>query len=102
MVTDLLLHLAFVFAVLGTKIVLALWAIYYLLPAGGACPECDGETLPLQMGLPRRVAGALLFLGQVRRRWCPVCAWDGFVRPLRGAGAGKHRLPMREAADRPI
>ncbi|MFN2433616.1 MAG: hypothetical protein ABR599_12525 [Gemmatimonadota bacterium] len=99
---DLLLHVGFVFAVLGTKLLLALWAIYYLLPGGGSCPECNAETLPLQMGWPRRVAGALLFLGRVRRRWCPACAWDGFVRPSPPSLRLRREIPSPDSADRTL
>lgn len=100
--TSILLHAAFVFAVLGSKLMIALWAIYYLLPGGRSCPACDAETIPLEMGLPHRLCGALFFLGKVRRRWCPECAWDGFVRRSLEPVFLQRPLTAGDPADRPI
>lgn len=97
---DLLLHATFVFAVLGTKLVLALWAIYYLFPDTRACPACDAETLAVAMPPAQRLLGLLLFLGQVRRRWCPECGWDGFVRAPAARLPAPTPLPARDPADR--
>ena len=98
--SQLLLHLAFVFVVVGVKIVVALWAIYYLFPSEATCPQCDGETLALQMPFLRRAAGALLFLGQVSLRWCPECTWHGFTRGRPATGGTSAAVPSPRAADR--
>ncbi len=89
--STLLLHATFVVAVLGSKLILALWVIYYLFPADRTCPDCDAETLPLCMARSQRLWGALLFLGKVRRRWCPDCTWEGSVRSTAGR---TRRLPV--------
>lgn len=80
--TALLAHTLFVIAVLGTKVVIALWAIYYLFPADRSCPRCDAETFSVQSNGSQRLCGILLFLAKVHRRWCPECAWEGFARPM--------------------
>jgi len=99
---SLLLHVVFVFAVLGTKLMLALWVIYHLFPGGKSCPECDRETIPLQMNFAERAFGALLFLGKVRRRWCPECAWDGLARASSSSRvASPPSIPVRTPVDRP-
>ncbi|MBA2563937.1 MAG: hypothetical protein H0V09_00765 [Gemmatimonadetes bacterium] len=76
----LLLHVCFVFVVLGSKLLIALWVIYYLFPRSRECPRCDADTLSLRMGWVRRLAGGFLFLGRVGYRWCAECGWTGFVR----------------------
>ncbi len=76
----LLLHAGFVFAVLGSKLVLALVAIYHLFPGDATCPECNARTRPLLMDRGQRTLAALMFLGRVRRRWCPECLWESYVR----------------------
>jgi hypothetical protein len=98
-------HLVFVAAVLGTKVVLALWIIYYLFPSDSSCPDCDGETLPIQMRAARdgawRLVGAALFLGKVRLRWCPSCEWEGFARPVRRTLPVPSLSGMEHPADHP-
>jgi hypothetical protein len=96
----LVAHLVFVFAVFGTKIVLALWAIYYLFPAGKPCPDCDAETLPIQLSASQRFWGVLLVLGRVRRRWCPECAWEGFARRSPAAAVLPSATRIEDAAGR--
>jgi hypothetical protein len=76
-----LLHVAFVFAVLGSKLLIGLWIIYNILPADRRCSDCGAETLLVHQGLSRRQAG-LLFLGKVQLRWCPECSATGFTRPI--------------------
>jgi hypothetical protein len=100
-VTPLLLHIVFVVAVFGTKVILALWVIYYLFPAGRACPECDAETYPVQRSVSRRLWGALLFLGKVRLRWCPECSWEGWARRGSEPASLPHSAPLNDPADRP-
>ena len=94
------LHLGFVFAVLGSKLLIAVYVIYHLFPNGSSCPECSGETLPIQMGLPRRAGSLLLFLGRVSVRWCPECRWEGYARPQRGVRRPIY-YPAPDPADQP-
>lgn len=91
--------MTFVFAVIGTKLLVALWAIYYLFPGGRSCPACDAETIPIQMSFAHRLFGALFFLGKVRRRWCLECAWDGFARRPSGYALGTADLPTPHPVD---
>jgi hypothetical protein len=97
---DLLLHVAFVFVVVIVKLLVALWVIYYLFPPGRACPQCDAETLPVQMGLARRVSGGIFFFGRVRCRWCPECTWQGFVRSPARSQPATRPVATADPADR--
>lgn len=92
--------MVFVFAVLGSKLLLAVWAIYHLFPNGPGCPECSGETLPMRMGPSRRAGSLLLFLGRVGVRWCPECGWEGYARPV---GPARRAIALRapDPADQP-
>jgi hypothetical protein len=99
--TALLLHTLFVFAVLGTKVILALWVIYYLFPSGKACPECDAETYSIERSASRRFWGAVLFLGRVRLRWCPECSWEGWARRGPSQASRLHPARLEAPADRP-
>lgn len=69
----------FFFIAFGAKVILAFAMIYLIFPADRVCSECDGETLPVQMGAGGRTAAALL-LGRLQRRWCPRCGWEGYTR----------------------
>jgi hypothetical protein len=109
----LFVHTVFVLAVFGTKVIIALWAIYYLFPSGRSCPECDAETFPVQTSRSRRVWGVLLFLGRVRLRWCPECSWEGWTRyaphpvplvqatPVEGPAGRPRSLLLRLTRSRP-
>ncbi|HEX8693490.1 MAG TPA: hypothetical protein VF746_13795 [Longimicrobium sp.] len=67
------------FVAFGAKVLLAFAMIYLIFPADRVCNECDGETLPIQMGPVGRFLSALS-LGRVQRRWCPRCGWEGLTR----------------------
>jgi RNA polymerase subunit RPABC4/transcription elongation factor Spt4 len=103
--SGLLGHAVFVFAVLGSKLIIALWAIYYLFPADRSCPVCNEETLAIQTRASRisgwRTCGSLLFLGKVRTRWCPACSWEGFTRPLSPPAPVLERSLVEDPADHP-
>lgn len=62
--------LVFVLATIGVKVLLALVAIYYLLPADRRCTACDSETLPLVTGRGLRMVYGML---RLQKRWCPGC-----------------------------
>jgi hypothetical protein len=72
-------YLLFAFIAVGSKLLLALLTIYLLLPADRRCDRCDGETLPLRMGVTGRAMGRLL-RRHFGRRWCPSCGWSGYAR----------------------
>jgi hypothetical protein len=69
----------FFFVAFGAKAVLAFAMIYLIFPADRVCNQCDGETLPLRMGVAGRAMSRLSF-GYVQRRWCPRCGWEGLTR----------------------
>jgi hypothetical protein len=69
----------FFFVAFGSKVVLAAATIYLLLPRERRCDECDGETIPIRMGLTAR-SFSRVFAGKVQRRWCPQCGWEGLTR----------------------
>jgi hypothetical protein len=80
--------IVFFFIAFGAKVVLAFAMIYLIFPAERSCSHCDGETLPLRMG-PLGRALAWLSRGEVQRRWCPRCGWEGLTRTGRLAGPGE-------------
>lgn len=73
--------LEFAGVTLGIKLLLGLALIYYLLPADGQCPACDGDTLPLQA---RRGLRALGRGCGMERRWCLSCGETMTCRRKRG------------------
>lgn len=48
--------------------------LFFLLPPGRSCPECDGETLLIRS---RALRPLRRLLGM---RWCPRCGWQGVMR----------------------
>ena len=69
----------FFFIAFGAKVLLAFAMIYWMLSTDRVCNECDGETLPIQMG-PFGRSLSMLSFGRVQRRWCPRCGWEGLTR----------------------
>lgn len=69
----------FFFLAFGAKALLAFAMIYLIFPADRVCSQCDGETLPIQMGWGGRFL-SMLSLGRIQRRWCPHCGWEGLTR----------------------
>ncbi|HEX7241195.1 MAG TPA: hypothetical protein VF263_13055 [Longimicrobiaceae bacterium] len=89
----MLYYLLFIFVAFGSKLLLGLVTIFLLLDSDSRCSECDGETILLRMGPLGRTASWLMF-GQIQRRWCPRCGWEGTTRPCRSAvEAGSAVLP---------
>lgn len=72
-------YLLFFFVAMGAKLILAMITIYLLLPADRRCTRCDGETLPIRMRRPGRIASWLL-RRRLEWRWCPRCSWEGMAR----------------------
>lgn len=90
-------YLLFFFIAFGSKVVLALATIYFLLPAERSCSQCNGETVAI---VPR-LWGWLLaraMLGRVERRWCPRCGWEGTTRRERRRTA----RPMHTSVSRRV
>jgi hypothetical protein len=78
----------------GAKVLLAFAMIYLIFPSDRVCSECDGETLPIRMGVAGRMLSRLSF-GYVQRRWCPRCGWEGLTR------TGRLNRPGTYAAEVP-
>jgi hypothetical protein len=87
----LVMHLVVFFALLGSKCLMGIAAVYLLLPADRRCNLCDAELLML--ATPRGVSGMLRLL-RIERRWCmecrreSLCRQESRLRPLRGTAAG--------------
>jgi hypothetical protein len=58
---------------------------YRALPRGRACPNCQGESVPLVAPLLRRISMATP--QRFERRWCMACGWEGVTRVPREATA---------------
>lgn len=48
------------------------------LPRGRRCPRCGGGTVRLQSSGLRRISR--LVPGELQRRWCMTCRWEGATR----------------------
>ena len=62
--------IAFWLAALGSKLILAMWIVWVLLPGERECSVCDGETSALE---PRYGLRTLARWAGVQSRWCPRC-----------------------------
>ncbi len=82
--------LEFAMVTLGVKLALGLVLIYYLFPADGRCPDCDGETLPLRARAGLRRLGRAL---RLERRWCMQCGRTMLARRGRGVVAQPAAAP---------
>jgi hypothetical protein len=67
------------FVLLGSKILLAVIAVYMLIPRDAACTLCDAQLLPLQHA---RGTDRLLRLLRLQRRWCMECRRESLTRRL--------------------
>ena len=67
------------FVLLGSKLLLAVIAVYLLIPRDAACTLCDAELLPLQHP---RGTDRLLRLLRLQRRWCMECRRESLTRRL--------------------
>ena len=52
--SQMLTWIFFFFVAFGAKVVLAFAMIYLIFPADRVCSDCDGETLPIRMGVAGR------------------------------------------------
>jgi hypothetical protein len=78
-------------------LVLSALVSYRSLTIGRGCPECAGETIPIQHRLLQLAQRAVRRHG-LEQRWCLECGWEGFTRTAvtrTGASASTTR------ADRP-
>lgn len=85
-------------AMFGSKLLLALMVIYYLLPRERRCTVCDGETVRLTARRGFALPGRLL---RVHRRFCLGCGKTLLARGERDArvwvGDARERAPERLA-----
>ncbi|HEX8391524.1 MAG TPA: hypothetical protein VF665_04120 [Longimicrobium sp.] len=75
----LLLWIAFIFVAFVSKFFLAVAMCYLIFPAERTCDECDTETLAVRMG-PLGRGMSRMMMGNLQRRWCPGCGWEGMTR----------------------
>ena len=71
---------SYLVAVFLIPLVLSAVVSHRSLPLGRSCPQCAGETIPIQIRSLRRLGRLRRRLG-VERRWCLECGWLGLVRP---------------------
>jgi hypothetical protein len=75
-------------ATLASLVAITLMAAYRLAPRRLNCPECTGDTEPVQLPRLLRFAAPRLV-----KRWCPACGWEGIGR--RGLAGSQGRFgPM--------
>lgn len=69
---------AFLFVLLGSKVLLGVVVIYLMLPGDAVCAICDSELLPVEHP---RGARRLLRLCRLQRFWCMECCRESLARP---------------------
>ena len=63
-------------------------AIYFLLPRGPICRNCDVAMMRIRnRGLERILPG-------LERRWCTTCGWNGIVRSAPAAPRHSPHPPL--------
>lgn len=60
-------------------LVLSAIVSYRTLSTGRGCPECTGQTIPLQHR-PLQLLQRLARRTRLEKRWCLECGWDGLTR----------------------
>jgi hypothetical protein len=78
-VVSMLTWIAFFFVAFFAKLGLAAAMCYLIFPTERTCDECNGETLPVRMGLAGRLMSRVM-MGRLQKRWCPRCGWQGITR----------------------
>ncbi len=73
------------------RVVIVTAVVYLLLPQGPLCPHCHVDMVAIRNRFFDRVVPLL------QRRWCIECGWNGVVRRVRAARAGRgvHRWAPR-------
>ena len=71
--------IAFFFMAFIAKLLLAMVMCYFIFPTERTCDGCNAETLPVRMGAAGRLMSRLM-LGNLQKRWCPRCGWEGITR----------------------
>lgn len=59
------------------RIIAATFVYAWLLSEAPECPACGGETLHIQRH------GIAWMFPRLRPSWCPDCAWEGMLQPVR-------------------
>jgi len=86
-----LLITVYLLLVFVLPLLLSLAVSYRSLPNGRACPQCQGESLPLVAPVLRRLS--VVSPQQFQRRWCLGCGWEGIVRLSRAQLASPEATP---------
>ena len=94
----LVLELAFcVFVLFGTKVILGVIVIWWLIPSDASCLSCDAPVLPLE---PWPGSARLLRAFGLARRWCMECGRESLGRSASVHGAGPAAPPLPGSVNR--
>lgn len=74
----IILIIAYLLVVVVLPLTLSAAVSLRTLPRGRACPRCGSDTLRLRAPVFGFLSRALR--GEVQRRWCPTCRWEGAAR----------------------
>ena len=75
--SDAAIFISFFGGLFVLRIIAATFVYAWLLSEAPECPSCGGETFRVQ-----RTGVAWLF-PRLRLSWCPECAWEGLLQPVR-------------------
>ena len=56
------------------RIIAATIVLYFIIPRGDRCPNCDAVTLRTQRKIVNRL------FPYIRTSWCMACGWEGWLR----------------------
>src|SRR5260370_25017840 len=74
------------------RVVIVTAVVYLLLPQGPLCPHCHVDMVAIKNRFFHHL------MPRLERRWCLECGWNGVVRRVRTARAGRS---ARRSAPRP-
>lgn len=69
---------AYLLLVLALPLCVSALVSFRTLPRGRACPRCGSETVRLWAPVLRALSRVMR--GDVQRRWCIACGWEGAAR----------------------
>jgi len=65
------------------RVVIVTAVVYLLLPQGPLCPHCRVDMVAIKNRFFHHL------MPRLERRWCLECGWNGVVRRVRTARAGR-------------
>ena len=87
-----MLAVAVLLALVVVRTLVVAGVAFLLIPAGGRCPACGGDTVALQR------AGFARLLPGVVRRWCMACGWSWYRKVDRASEPTPYRTRGAEWA----